>query len=63
MISGVGPALEGKLNGIGIFHYRQIAAFTKTDIEAVDDVLSFKGRIDRDSWLEQAGKLAQAGDK
>ena len=63
MISGVGPALEEKLNAIGIFHYRQIASFTKKDIAAVDEVLSFKGRIERDGWLEQAGKLAGAGDK
>jgi len=63
MISGVGPVLEKKLNGIGIFHYRQIAAFTKTDITAVDDVLDFKGRIDRDGWLEQAVKLGEAAAK
>ncbi len=60
MISGVGPVLEKKLNAIGIYHYHQIADFTKTDIEAVDDVLDFKGRIDRDNWLEQAGKLVNA---
>ncbi len=63
MISGVGPVLEKKLNGIGIFHYRQIAAFTKIDISAVDDVLDFKGRIDRDGWLEQAAKLGEAAAK
>ncbi len=63
MISGVGPVLEKKLNGIGIFHYRQIAAFTKVDITAVDDVLDFKGRIDRDGWLEQAVKLGEAAAK
>ena len=27
-ISGVGPKLEQKLNGLGIYHYSQIAAFT-----------------------------------
>ena len=60
MLAGVGPVLEKKLNAIGIFHYRQIAAFTKTDIAAVDDVLEFKGRIERDNWLEQATKLGEA---
>lgn len=63
MISGVGPALEGKLNALGIYHYRQIAAFTAVDIAAVDEVLSFKGRIERDGWLEQAAKLGKADDK
>ncbi len=59
MLAGVGPVLETKLNGLGIFHYRQIAAFTKNDIAAVDKVLDFKGRIERDNWLEQAAKLSE----
>ena len=58
-ISGVGPVLEEKLNSMGIFHYRQIAAFTPEDIAAVDDALKFKGRIERDDWLAQAKKLAE----
>ena len=57
-ISGVGPVLEEKLNAMGIYHYRQIAAFTPEDIAAVDDELNFKGRIERDGWLEQAAQLA-----
>ncbi|MCP5081922.1 MAG: 30S ribosomal protein S2 [Alphaproteobacteria bacterium] len=59
-ISGVGPVLEEKLNGMGIFHYRQIAAFSPEDIAAVDDELNFKGRIERDGWLQQAADLASA---
>ncbi len=58
-ISGVGPVLEEKLNAMGIYHYRQIAAFTAEDIAAVDDELNFKGRIERDGWLEQAAQLAK----
>ncbi|MGI9381221.1 MAG: 30S ribosomal protein S2 [Methyloligellaceae bacterium] len=58
-ISGVGPVLEEKLNSMGIYHYRQIAAFTPEDIAAVDDALKFKGRIERDDWLAQAKKLAE----
>ncbi len=57
-ISGVGPVLEEKLNGMGIYHYKQIAAFTPEDIAAVDDELNFKGRIERDGWLQQAAELA-----
>ena len=56
-ISGVGPVLEEKLNKLGIFHYKQVAGFSATDISAIDNALSFKGRIDRDGWLEQAKKL------
>jgi len=58
-IGGVGPAIEKKLNALGIYHFAQIAAFTPDDIAKVDEVLNFKGRIDREGWLEQAGKLAK----
>ncbi len=58
-ISGVGPVLEGKLNELGIFHYAQIAAFSREDIDKIDEQLNFKGRIDRDEWLEQAKALAE----
>jgi len=57
-ISGVGPVLEGKLNALGITSFAQIAAFTEEDIAKVDDALNFKGRIDRDNWLEQAAAFA-----
>lgn len=58
-ISGVGPVLEKKLNALGITTFAQVAAFTPDDIAMVDDALSFKGRIDRDNWLEQAAELAK----
>ena len=58
-ISGVGPKLEQKLNGLGIYHYSQIAAFTPENIAWVDGYLSFKGRITRDDWVSQAGMLKQ----
>jgi len=57
-ITGVGPVLEQKLNGLGIFHYSQIAALSVEDIRKVDEELNFKGRIDRDDWLGQAAELA-----
>ncbi|MFK7792945.1 MAG: 50S ribosomal protein L21 [Devosiaceae bacterium] len=58
-ISGVGPVLEKKLNALGITTFAQVAAFSPADIAMVDDALSFKGRIERDNWLEQAATLAQ----
>lgn len=57
-ISGVGPVLEKKLNALGITTYAQVAAFSAEDIARVDDALSFKGRIDRDNWVQQASELA-----
>ena len=59
-ISGVGGVLEGKLNGMGIYTYGQIADWKKPEIDWVDDFLSFKGRIERDKWVPQCRKLAKA---
>ncbi len=58
-ISGVGPVIEKKLHALGITKYSQVAEFSKEDIEKVDLELNFKGRIDRDNWLEQAAQLAK----
>jgi len=59
-ISGVGPVLETKLHALGITKFAQVAAFSKEQIDQVDDRLSFKGRIERDEWLKQAAELAKA---
>ena len=61
-ISGVGPVLEKKLNALGIYRFSQVAAFTPEQIEAVDQRLNFKGRIERDDWLSQAATLAAGGE-
>ena len=58
-LSGVGPAIEKKLNALGIYHFHQVAAFKKADIAQVDEVLNFKGRIEREDWIGQAKKLAK----
>ncbi len=57
-ISGVGPALEKKLHAAGVTRFAQIAAWSDEDVTRMDDVLSFKGRITRDGWIEQAKTLA-----
>jgi predicted flap endonuclease-1-like 5' DNA nuclease len=59
VISGVGPALEKKLNDLGVYRYDQIASWKKADIEWVDGQLKFRGRIERDDWVKQAKKLAK----
>lgn len=59
LISGVGPKLEETLNTQGVWHFWQIAEWKKADIAMMDDLLSFKGRIERDDWIKQAKKLAK----
>ena len=56
-ISGVGKVIEGKLHALGIKTYAQVANFSDEDIAKVDDALSFKGRIARENWVEQAKTL------
>ncbi len=58
-IKGVGPKLEQVLNGMGYYHYHQIAAWGADEVAWVDDNLEgFKGRVSRDNWVDQAKELA-----
>jgi len=61
-LKGVGPKLEEKLNALGFWHFRQIAAWTPAEVAWVDDQLTFKGRIERDDWIGQAKILAAGGE-
>jgi large subunit ribosomal protein L21 len=58
-LSGVGPALEKKLHAAGVTTFAQVAAWTEADVAAMDEQLSFKGRIEREGWIEQAKELAK----
>lgn len=57
-LSGVGPALEKKLHEAGVTSFAQIAAWGEAEIADFDEKLSFKGRIEREGWVEQARALA-----
>jgi branched-chain amino acid transport system ATP-binding protein len=59
-IKGIGPVNQRKLNEHGIFHFDQIAAWKKADIEAAEAYLAFDGRIEREDWIGQAKALAKA---
>lgn len=61
-IIGIGPVNEKKLHDIGVTSFAQIADWTSADIDRVERVLEFDGRIDRERWIEQAALLA-AGDE
>jgi predicted flap endonuclease-1-like 5' DNA nuclease len=54
-IVGVGPFLERKLHSLGIYTFRQVANFTKEDIDKVNEIIEFfPGRIERDNWVSQS---------
>jgi NADH-quinone oxidoreductase subunit E len=62
LISGVGPKIEGILNELGIYTFAQVASWKKAEREWVDGYLNFKGRIERDDWINQAKALAKGGE-
>ncbi|MEO1733225.1 MAG: NADH-quinone oxidoreductase subunit NuoE [Pseudomonadota bacterium] len=62
LLKGVGPKLEQTLHGLGFYHFDQIAAWTDAEVAWVDTRLKFKGRIQRDGWIEQAKVLAAGGE-
>jgi len=60
LINGIGPAVEKRLNGVGIFTFAQLAALSPADVAAA--VASLAGlsaeRIVKQDWIGQARKLA-----
>jgi predicted flap endonuclease-1-like 5' DNA nuclease len=54
-INGVGPVLAKMLNDMGIYYFRQVAAWSEEDVDYVDSRLEdFKGRIHREDWVGSA---------
>lgn len=60
-IRGVGVLIEKRLNSVGITRYEQVAQWTQEDIARISQMLDFKGRIERENWVEQARILASGG--
>jgi predicted flap endonuclease-1-like 5' DNA nuclease len=61
-IEGIGPAMEKLVNGLGFYHFEQIASWSDADVALVDDEMkSFKGRIARDRWVAQAKLIVAEG--
>jgi len=60
-IRGIGVLIEKKLNQMGILAYEQIANWTAEEIDRISQSLDFKGRIERENWVEQARILASGG--
>jgi predicted flap endonuclease-1-like 5' DNA nuclease len=58
-IRGIGFALEKLLHRIGVYYFWQVAEWDQSDVRFVDAHLDiFKGRIERERWVEQAQELA-----
>lgn len=60
-LKGVAKVLERTLHKVGVFYFWQIAEWSPDDVKYVDAKLTaFRGRIERDGWVSQAGELASA---
>lgn len=62
-ISGVGPAIEKRLNGAGIYQFQQIANWSTETAERLTKELSLGIRVKRDRWISQAQKLTKKSNK
>jgi predicted flap endonuclease-1-like 5' DNA nuclease len=60
LINGIGPAVEKRLNGVGIFTFTQLAALSPADVAAaVADLTGLSAeRIVKQDWIGQARRLA-----
>lgn len=58
LISGVGPFIEKKLHGLGIYTFEQVSKFDDRLVDRVNVAIEFfPGRILRDNWVGQAEKF------
>ncbi len=62
-IKGIGPAFEKKLHKIGIYQFRQIAAWTPAERDWVSETLGAAARIENDDWIGQAVELSEPGTR
>jgi predicted flap endonuclease-1-like 5' DNA nuclease len=60
LINGVGKQNEGRMHGLGIWHFDQVAKWTAQESLWVGSYLAFPGRIEREDWVGQC-KLLAAG--
>ncbi|MEM9178679.1 MAG: hypothetical protein AAGA89_03165 [Pseudomonadota bacterium] len=56
-ITGIGPRIAEVLNGLGIWTFGQIAEWKPENQTWIENHLSFKGRVSRENWVEQAREL------
>ncbi|MDB5657810.1 MAG: NADH-quinone oxidoreductase subunit [Cypionkella sp.] len=62
VIEGIDPDVAKLLNGLGIFHFDQIASLAPAEVDWVNNNLrGFEGRIGGDKWVAQARLIGEIG--
>lgn len=56
-LKGVASVIERRLNEFGVYTFKQIALWTEEHVREFSRRLSFKDRIGRERWVEQAREL------
>ena len=62
LIKGIGKQNEARLHGLGVWHFDQIAAWSRENVKWTGSYLAFPGRIDREEWIRQSKVLAAGGE-
>lgn len=62
-IKGLGPKSAERLHALGIFHYDQIAGWSRDNAGWVGAEIGVASRVERDDWVTQAQKLAGVSDE
>ncbi len=53
-IRAIDAALQKRLNALGVRRFADIAAWREDDVRFISQALGFRGRIERENWIEQA---------
>ena len=56
-LKGVASGIQHRLNELGVYTFKQIALWSDENILEFSRLLSFKDRIHREQWVEQAREL------
>ncbi len=61
LINGIGNVLEKRLFDMGVFHFEQIANWTKAQAVEFGKAVGFPGRVERENWVKEAALFAKGG--
>lgn len=61
-LTGIGPKLALLLAERGVTRFADIAAWTAEDVATFDKDMKLMGRIDREAWIAQAKRYAEAAN-